>query len=84
LYNFRKVGHVLFHPTADNVLASSSADLTVKLWDIENGKEVQELTGHNDLIQSITYNWNGSLLATTCRDKKVRVFDIRSNQIVQV
>ena len=27
----RKVGHVLFNPVADNILASSSADMTVKV-----------------------------------------------------
>ncbi|KAJ9056689.1 Coronin-like protein crn1 [Entomophthora muscae] len=79
----KKVGGVLFHPTADNVLASSSADLTIKLWDIESGKQRQELTGHGDLIQSFTWNWNGNLIASTCRDKKIRIFDARSNKIVQ-
>jgi coronin-1B/1C/6 len=27
----KKVGQILFHPTADNVLASSSADLTLRV-----------------------------------------------------
>ncbi|RKP07623.1 hypothetical protein THASP1DRAFT_16790 [Thamnocephalis sphaerospora] len=79
----RKVGHVLFHPTAANVLASSSSDKTVKLWDVERGVERQTLDGHSEVIQSITWNYNGSLMATTCRDKKIRVFDVRTNQIVQ-
>ncbi|KAI7899538.1 uncharacterized protein BX663DRAFT_521236 [Cokeromyces recurvatus] len=79
----RKVGHVLFHPVAENVLASASTDLTIKLWDIEKGVEKQEITGHTELIQSMAWNYNGSLMATTCRDKKLRVFDVRSNQIVQ-
>ncbi|KAI7871650.1 hypothetical protein BDF14DRAFT_1763182 [Spinellus fusiger] len=79
----RKVGQVLFHPTAENVLASASTDLTIKLWDIEKGVERQEITGHTEIIQSLAWNYNGSLLATTCRDKKIRVFDVRSNTIVQ-
>jgi len=79
----RKVGHVLFHPTANNVLASASTDLTIKLWDIEKGQERQEITGHGEIIQSMAYNYNGSLMATTCRDKKLRIFDLRSNKIVQ-
>ncbi|KAG2174290.1 hypothetical protein INT43_004313 [Umbelopsis isabellina] len=79
----RKVGHVLFHPTANNVLASASTDLTIKLWDIEKGQERQEITGHNEIIQSMAYNYNGSLMATTCRDKKLRIFDLRSNKVIQ-
>ncbi|KAM3583442.1 Coronin-like protein crn1 [Umbelopsis sp. WA50703] len=79
----RKVGQVLFHPTANNVLASASTDLTIKLWDIEKGQERQEITGHKEIIQSMAYNYNGSLMATTCRDKKLRIFDLRSNKVVQ-
>ena len=73
----------MFHPTASNVLASASTDLTIKLWDIESGQEKQEVTGHTEIIQSLAYNYNGSLLATTCRDKRLRIFDLRSNQVVQ-
>ncbi|KAJ1974671.1 Coronin-like protein crn1 [Dimargaris xerosporica] len=79
----RKVGHVLFNPVAENVLATSSADLTVRLWDIEKGAHYQQLTGHKDNIQSMTWNWNGTLLATHSRDKKLRIFDARANQVVQ-
>ncbi|KAF8923076.1 hypothetical protein EDD21DRAFT_391968 [Dissophora ornata] len=78
----RKVGQVLFNPVAENVLLSASADLTMKLWDVEKGVEKQEITGHLEIIQSVAWNYNGTLVATTCRDKKVRVFDVRSNKIV--
>jgi coronin-1B/1C/6 len=80
----RKVGHVLFHPVADNVLLSSSADLTIKLYDIQKGVEKQEITGHPDIVNSIAWNWNGSLIATTCKDKKLRIIDVRANKIIQV
>ncbi len=80
----RKVGHVLFHPTAENVLLSSGADLLIKLFDIQKGQEMLEITGHTDIVNSLAWNWNGSLLATTSKDKKLRIFDVRSNKIVQV
>lgn len=80
----RKVGHVLFNPVAENVLASASADYTVKIWDIGTGAENQTLTGHQEVIQSLTWNWEGNLLATTCKDKKIRIFDVRSDTVVQV
>ncbi|KAF9122645.1 Coronin-like protein crn1 [Mortierella sp. 14UC] len=79
----RKVGQVLFNPVAENVLLSASADLTMKLWDVEKGVEKQEITGHMEIIQSVAWNYNGTLVATTCRDKKLRVFDVRSNKVVQ-
>ncbi|KAG0240636.1 Coronin-like protein crn1 [Mortierella sp. GBA43] len=78
----RKVGQVLFNPVAENVLLSASTDLTMKLWDIEKGAEKQEITGHTEIIQGVTWNYNGTLVATTCRDKKLRIFDVRSNKIV--
>ncbi|KAI9184292.1 Coronin-like protein crn1 [Blastocladiella emersonii ATCC 22665] len=79
----RKVGHVQFHPTAENVLTSAGADFAVKLWDIEHATERIELAGHGELIQSMTYSWTGDRLATTCKDKVLRVFDVRAKTVAQ-
>jgi len=78
----RKVGYVQFHPTADNTLASAGFDLSVKLWDIEKGVEKCELIGNPDMIQSLTFNSTGNLLATPSKDKKIRVFDIRAGKVI--
>ena len=80
----RKVGQVLFHPTADNTLASSGGDLAIKLWDIEKGQEKVEILGNIELINSMTFNQNGNLIATSCRDKHVRIFDVRSGKMTSV
>jgi WD40 repeat protein len=77
----RKVGHVSFNPSAANVLASSSADFTVKLWDIEQSKDSLVLK-HSEGIQSLSWSANGALLVTTCRDKKLRVWDVRTEKPV--
>lgn len=75
----RKVGHVLFNPAAENVIASSSGDFSVKLWDIEAGSSKLTLR-HNEVIQSLSWSTNGSLLVTTSRDKKLRVWDVRQEK----
>lgn len=77
----RKVGHVLFHPTAENVLATSSGDYTVKLWDISTGTPHYTLK-HNEVVQAMSWSTNGSMLVTTCRDKKLRIWDPRQETAV--
>ncbi|KAF1972323.1 DUF1900-domain-containing protein [Bimuria novae-zelandiae CBS 107.79] len=74
--HLRKVGHVLFNPAAENVLASSSGDYTVKLWDVEAGQAKLTLK-HKDIVQSLSWSADGSQLVTTSRDKKLRVWDVR-------
>ena len=75
----RKVGHVLFNPAAENILASSSGDYTVKLWDLEDGKAKLTLK-HNDIVQSLSWSADGSMLVTTSRDKKLRFWDVRQEK----
>jgi len=69
---------VHFHPTANNILASSAFDNTIKVWDIEKASAVFSIDEHPDLPQSFEWNENGSLIATTCKDKLLRVFDPRA------
>ena len=70
---------MLFNPAAENVLASSSGDYTVKLWDLEDGKAKLTLK-HNDIVQSLSWSADGSMLVTTSRDKKLRFWDVRQEK----
>lgn len=75
----RKIGQVLFHPTASQILATVSGEYTVKLWDLAAPEDPRlVLSGHGDAVQSLAFNPTGTLLATTCRDRKLRIFDPRS------
>jgi len=77
----KKVTLLRFHPTANNVLASCSGDFTVKMWDIETGQEFgTKYEEFNNLIQDIVWNYDGSLLATSSKDKQMRLFDPRTGK----
>jgi coronin-1B/1C/6 len=79
----RKVGTVRFSPTANNILATSASDFSVKIWDVEKGKDVLSVDGqHTDFISAAEWNWNGSQLATASKDRKVRVLDPRTQSVV--
>jgi len=78
----RKVGTVLFNPVANNTLMTTSTDYSVKIWDIEKGVSSYSLDGqHSDIICSADWSFNGSLAATSCKDKKIRVIDPRTNKV---
>jgi len=78
----KRCGVLQFHPTANNVLASTSADGVAKFWDVEAGACHNEVADHPDLIQSFSWSYDGALAATSCKDKKLRLLDPRTNRSV--
>jgi len=78
----KKVAFVKFHPTANNVLASASYDFLVKIWDIEAQTEALNFEDHSDVVTSLDFSWDGSQIATTSKDKKIRIFDPRDGKSV--
>ena len=74
-----------WHPCAENVLASGGFDLKIIIWNVASGEMLSVLEGyHSDIIYSMSWNYNGSLIATTCRDKQIRVLDPRDNKLLAV
>lgn len=72
----RRVETVGFHPTADCLLHSTAAGC-VTLWDITSQKEVFSNNEHPEVIQSVSWKQDGTTLATSCKDKYVRILDPR-------
>ncbi|KAM4656442.1 coronin-7-like isoform 2-T2 [Amazona ochrocephala] len=65
-----------FHPTADGILASGTGK-RVTIWDMEQQQPLTVLDSHRDQLQSLAWKRDGSLLGTSCKDKKLRIFDPR-------
>ncbi|OQR76932.1 coronin-7-like, partial [Tropilaelaps mercedesae] len=74
-----KVTLLKFHPSAKDILASASQDQTILIWDLDQQAFVYELEGHTDQIFSMAWHPDGSLLATVCKDQKLRVYDPRKS-----
>ncbi|KAF6298880.1 hypothetical protein mRhiFer1_008929 [Rhinolophus ferrumequinum] len=79
----KRVGILSWHPTARNVLLSAGGDNVIIIWNVGTGEVLLSLDDmHPDVIHSVCWNNNGSLLATTCKDKTLRVVDPRKGQVV--
>lgn len=77
----KKVTLVRFHPTASFVLASASADMTLKVWDVESGEEVSTCEAHGDLIHDFVWDHKGENIASSCKDKNVRIINPRTGEV---
>jgi len=74
----KKVHLLKFHPTALNVLASSSWDKTIKLWNLATAECIQTYQDPEDqATMSMDFNIDGSLLACTTKAKLVKIYDPR-------
>jgi coronin-1B/1C/6 len=75
----RKSLLVRWNPTTSGILATAGGEGNVKVWDAGASSEVQSFdSDHGDLITDLAWDYFGGQFATTCKDKKVRIFDARS------
>jgi len=76
---------IAWHPSAQNILMSVAADPNIIIWNVETGEELFKMVDvFPDLIQSASWNYDGSQIVTTCKDKTIRVFDSRTGEVLQV
>ncbi|KAK2837277.1 hypothetical protein Q5P01_014489 [Channa striata] len=79
----KRVGIITWHPTARNVLLSAGCDNQIIIWNVGTGEAMITLEDmHPDVIYSVCWNRNGSLICTACKDKSIRVIDPRKEEIV--
>ena len=61
----------------------TGADNKVIVWNVNEDCAVFEIQ-HPDIPQCLSWNFDGSLIATTCKDKILRVADVRAEKFIQV
>ncbi|XP_053550647.1 coronin-1A [Bombina bombina] len=79
----KRVGIVCWHPTAQNILMTAGCDNVILIWDVGCGQSVISIDEmHTDIIYSVAWNKDGSLICTSCKDKTIRIIEPRKGTIV--
>lgn len=84
----RRVGLIEWHPTANNILFSTAYDYQIMVWNLDCPEQViknpvRTISHHPDVVLSMSFNTDGSRLVTSCKDRKVRLMDARSGNLLQ-
>ncbi|XP_051735211.1 coronin-2B isoform X1 [Ctenopharyngodon idella] len=80
----RRVSLIEWHPTARDLLLSSAYDCKVFVWRLDAPEvPVCVINTHSELVVCLSFNADGSLLATACKDKKIRIIEPRTGRVLQ-
>jgi coronin-7 len=78
-----KLATARWHPVVPQLIVSTSLDGSVRVHDVTTSGEVLTITdAHPDAVLSQTFDYSGAVLATSNKDKKLRLFDLRANSVV--
>ncbi|HVF57924.1 MAG TPA: caspase family protein [Pyrinomonadaceae bacterium] len=69
-----RVDALAFSPDA-RIVASASADNTVRLWETATGRELRNLSGHTSYVKAIAFSPDGRSIASGATDGNVKLWD---------
>ncbi|ETO08207.1 hypothetical protein RFI_29184 [Reticulomyxa filosa] len=65
------------------MIVSCSDDETVRLWDVESGREIRKLEGHSNYVNYAKFSPDGNKIVSCSKDKTVRLWDVSSGRQIQ-
>ena len=53
---------------------------TIRLWDVESGRELRMLTGHSGIVNSVTFSPDGRMALSGGSDNTIKLWDVESGR----
>ncbi|CAF1048759.1 unnamed protein product [Rotaria sp. Silwood1] len=79
----RRVGQVVWHPSALNILLSAGGDMKIFIWNVGKSIILTTIECHPEVILSVSWNYNGSRIVTSCKDKIFRIINPRTGHVIK-
>jgi WD40 repeat protein len=64
-------------------IISGSYDHTLKLWDLETGKEVRTFRGHSNWVTSVDFSPQGNVILSGSEDSTLKLWDMETGQCIK-
>jgi WD40 repeat protein len=76
------VNNVAFSP-GGLLIASGSIDGTVRLWEVQTGKEIRRFKGRTGEVSDVAFSPHGRWIASGGVDKTVRLWDVQTTKEIR-
>lgn len=65
------------------LIASGSADKTVKIWDLATGNLLHSLSGHANWVRGVAFSMDGKTLVSCSADKTIKIWNAIAGNLIQ-
>lgn len=63
----------------DTLLISSSADKTIRLWNISTGELIRTISGHNDRVTALSFSPDRQTFASASADRTIKIWTVQGD-----
>ena len=65
-----------WHPTCEAIISSSSADTSIRIWDLRKEKMIQYYAAHTGSVNATAFHSSGNYLISASSDETSKIFDL--------
>ena len=76
------IGRIAWSPDG-RMLASPSADQTIRLWDVATGQCLHTLEGHTDEVKAVSFDKSVRVLASASFDHTIKLWEVQSGKLLR-